>query len=360
MKTPRDATAEHTLSAATGRPVDIVCLGEMLIDFVPEPGSYQADDRDAADAEAVVPRGGERFVKAAGGAPANVAVAASQLGASTAMIAAVGDDPFGRFLVAELRRNGVDVSAVAAVKEQTAVAFVALGEGGERDFMFYFADAAHDRVTPEQVERAFARPTFTGAKTLHLGSNSLAAQPVAAASERAVELAIQTGITVSFDVNLRLPFWDDVATARAAIERLLPNAGLVKLSLDELEFVTGDATLAGAERFASALTAARARLVCVTLGAGGAWYFTSATAGAVDAPTVRSLDTTGAGDAFVAAVLAADVLDPSRWSSPSGTREAVGRASAYASLSTTVRGAIPSYGDATALARFISEAGVSW
>lgn len=314
----------------------------MLIDFVPDsPGSSGAGLSEV-----------QRFVKAAGGAPANVAVAARQLGVPAAMLAALGDDPFGSFLERTLVENGVDVSAVARVPQQTALAFVALGAGGERDFMFYRADPAHDRISVEQVEAAFAGATLATVRTLHLGSNSLAARPAKDASERAVELAHAEGVSVSFDVNYRAPFWRNAGEAKGAIGELLPAAELVKLSLDELELLTGEGDFAAAERFAAGLLGGRARLVCVTLGAAGAWYFTAAGSGSVAAPSVPSVDTTGAGDAFMAAVLVADLADQGRWSDAAAARLSVERACSYASLTTTVRGAIPAYGVPEVLAGF--------
>lgn len=325
-------------AASPDRPL-LVCLGEVLVDFVPD-----REETNLADAE--------RFVKAAGGAPANVAVAAGHLGVATAVLAAVGDDPFGSFLLRTLGDNLVAVDAVASVQQQTALAFVALGPGGERDFMFYRSAAAHDQITVEQVESALLGPGMAAARTLHLGSNSLAAQPASSASERAITLAHERGMSVSFDVNYRAPFWAEEGEAKAAISRALLASDVVKLSLEELELLTGDASFPGAERFAGELLAGRARLVCVTRGAAGAWYFCAAGSGVVAAPEVRSVDTTGAGDAFMAAVLVADLHDPGVWSSAGAARGAVARACNYASLTTTVRGAIPAYGVPEVLAGF--------
>lgn len=327
--------------------VRLVCLGEVLIDFVP-------DSSGSSLVDAV------RFVKAAGGAPANVAVAAKRLGVGSSLMAAVGDDPFGAFLQRTLSENGVDVSAVATVPQHTALAFVALGPAGERDFMFYAQSPAHDQITVETVEGALSGSTLEGATALHLGSNSLAASPARDASLRAVAIARERAMSVSFDVNYRAPFWPSEREAKAAIAGLLPEADVVKLSLEELALLTGGSTRAAAERFAVGLLAGAARLVCVTLGASGAWYFSAAGAGSIAAPTVQSIDTTGAGDAFMAAILAADVEDQGRWADAEATRLAVGRACAYASRTTTVRGAIPSYGLPYVVEGYTARTGSAW
>src|SRR5690606_39111336 len=226
-----------------------------------------------------------------------------------------------------------------------AVAFVVLGERGERDFLFYRQGAAHDRLEVEHVDAAFSLPALKAAGILHLGSNSFAVEPQASAARHALALADRSGMAVSFDVNYRAAFWPDAATAKRAIQTVLPSAEIVKLSLEELEFLQRDGSRAGAERFAAGLLAGRARLVCVTLGARGAWYYTAAGSGSVKAPPVESVDTTGAGDAFMAAILAQETADAghtSRWTDPAATRQALGRACAYAALSTTRSGAIAS------------------
>lgn len=338
-------------SLHSGRPPAVIALGELLIDLLPA---------SVVGGPAQAPAATSGFVRAAGGAPANVAVALAKLGTPSAFLGAVGNDPFGRFLIDELVANGVFTDAIVEVPQLTAVAFVVLGEGGERDFLFYREGAAHDRLQVRHVDTAFALPALAAAKVLHIGSNSFAVEPQAAAARHALAVAERSGMTVSFDVNYRAAFWPDAVTAKRTIRQVLPSAGIVKLSLEELAFLQQDNSRAGAERFAAALLAGRARLVCVTLGAQGAWYFSAAVDGTVKAPQVVSVDTTGAGDAFVAALLAQEIADATRWNDEVAAREAVGRACAYAALSTTRSGAIASYADAPGFERFIAENGATW
>ena len=335
-------TANIPNSARRTEPgVTVVTLGELLIDLVP--AGSATPGRAAGPSAAAWPTDADRFLRAAGGAPANVAMALAKLGRRSALVGAVGDDPFGRFLLAELRTAGVYSGAVATVPQLTALAVVTLSEEGDREFVFYRENAAHDHLAPTHVDAAFAGQALAGAAIVHLGSNLFATEPAAAASWRALELASQRGLLVSFDVNYRAAFWPTEEAAREDIERLLPRADIVKLSADELLFLRGSASRAAAASFAEELLTTGARLVCVTLGAAGTWYFCAAGDGAVPAPAVTAVDTTGAGDAFMAAVLAAADADPSTWSDAEATRLALQRACAYAALSTTSPGAGPSY-----------------
>lgn len=324
----------------------LVALGEALVDI--SPLDYGATLED-----------GSPLHPAPGGAPANVAVAAAKLGAYSSFLGAVGDDPFGRLLRRTLAVNGVDVRGVVTVPQPTAVAFVALTEGGEREFMFYGKPAAHDRLTAADVDAFLATRPFTAGDVIHLASNCLIHGQARDASHRAVAAATAAGAAVSFDVNLRLALWDRPAQAevRAVIQPILYAARLVKLSLDELEYLTGGRSHTDALALASDLTEGNAALVCVTLGAAGAWYVTRSGAGHVPGYAVEARDTTGAGDAFAAAVAVATLRDPEVWSASEPTTRALRVACAYAALSTTQSGAIPSYPSTEALDSFMASHG---
>ncbi len=329
------------MTPAPGAPPQLLCLGELLVDMVPR-------ERGASLETA------RTYLWSAGGAPANVAVAAARLGARSGVVAAVGDDPFGRALVGELARAGVDVTGVAAVPHRTAVAFVSLGEGGERGFAFYGHDPAHDHLTPELALDALRRLwSGGGTRCLHFGSVCLAREPARSATVAAVAAAREAGVLVSCDVNLRESFWGDLGEAREVIRRLVASADVVKVSEEEARFLAGEGP-AAEERWVRDLLAGATRLVVVSRGAAGATARARGYAAHAPSPRVGSVDATGAGDALTGAVLAATLRAPGTWEEEDAARSALERACAYAALSTTRRGAIPSYPTAAELEAFLA------
>ena len=308
----------------------LLCLGELLVDMVPERPGLSLRDADT-------------YVRAAGGAPANVAVAASRLGATAGLAASVGADPFGTWLEGTLSGAGVDTTFVLSVHRPTAVAFVGLSAEGDRDFLFYGDAPAHFDITPEHATAAAtALARAGGTRVLHFGSVCLAREPARSATAAAIDVATAAGCLVSVDVNLRESFWDDLETARDVIWSYVERANIVKLSAVEAAFLAPGEDHAGAV-VATRLLAKRATIVVVSRGATGAVAHTEEDVITSSAPVVRAVDTTGAGDALCGAVLAATLEDPSVWSDPGRAQRALTRACAYAALSTTARGAIPSY-----------------
>lgn len=310
----------------------LVALGEALVDISPHtPGASLAD--------------GGLLEPHPGGAPANVAVAAARLGVASAFLGAIGSDPLGGLVHRALTASGVDASGTTTVATPTAVAFVAVAEDGEREFIFYGRPAAHDQLTTATVDAYFVRQPLTTNDVLHLSSNCLTREPARRASLHAVDLACASGATVSFDINLRPALWDGESREQVleVLRPVLDRAQIVKLSLDELDFYTGQRSHAAAQTLATDLLARAASCVAVTLGPQGAWYFTRTHAGSVPGFAVTAVDTTGAGDAFTAAVIAATLRNPAVWQELEATESALYDACAYAALSTTRQGGIPSF-----------------
>ena len=165
---------------------DITAIGEVLIDLT-------QTGRNAQN----VPT----FAANPGGAPANVAVAAARLGASTAFVGKVGRDGFGDYLTSVLEENGVDVSGVRRGDAPTTMAVVTLSPEGERSFRFIRGadmDLASEEVELSQLE---------GSRVLHLGSVSLTGGLARAATMFAVHHARQKGVMVSYDPNYRAALW---------------------------------------------------------------------------------------------------------------------------------------------------------
>jgi fructokinase len=317
----------------------VLALGELLIDFVPE-------QRGVTLAEA------RTFLKAPGGAPANVAVGVARLGVASGFVGKVGDDPFGRHLAEVLRDAGVDVSQVRFDgAARTALAFVSLTEEGERDFMFYRHPSADMLHRPDEIDDDAVR----AASILHVGSISLIGESSARATRHAVRVARDAGVTVSYDPNLRLPLWPSEEAAAAAIRSLMPHADVVKVSDEEVRFLTGADDVAAART----LWHDGWSLLLVTRGESGVDYLLPDGDGSVPGFEVEIHDTTGAGDAFTAAVLAALARAPDLPRDRAALEAALRRANAFAALTTTRPGAIPAMPTLERLEAFLAERAAS-
>jgi fructokinase len=274
-----------------------------------------------------------RFDRRFGGGPANVAVGLARLGDSPLFWTRVGADPFGDFLAGRLADEGVLTNLVERDDEaRTGLAFVSLDESGERAFSFYRDGSADTRLSPD---RAGDIP-LSGVDWVHVGGLLLAADPSRSATLRLARRASRAGITVSFDPNARPELWTEFDYGRS-VRTMLGLADVVKASpadLAEAGFaVNGDPT-----DVAAAVADVGPHTILLTLGADGA-YATSAgawpgtTEVAQPGYDVETVDTTGAGDAFLAGAIAAlragESLD-----------DAVAFANAVAALTTTERGAV--------------------
>lgn len=262
--------------------IDVIALGEALIDFT-ESGSSSA--------------GARLFEQNPGGAPANVACAVARLGGRAAFLGKVGDDMHGHFLRQTLSGVGVDVSGLVMDSNVfTTLAFVALGERGERSFSFARKPGADTCLTPGEIDPELLKR----GKLLHVGSLSLTDEPARSATFRAVSLARELGVTVAYDPNYRASLWPDEATAREGMRSLVPFCDVMKLSDEETGLLTGEkAPEAAAEK----LLGQGVACVVVTLGSDGALVATREGSRKVEPFPAKAVDTTGAGDAFWGAFL---------------------------------------------------------
>jgi len=259
----------------------IACFGEALIDFRAE----RADD------------GQRRFVEQPGGAPANVAVGVAALGGRARFIGMLAQDMFGDALQTALSARGVDVSQVRRTGEApTALAFVSLADDGERSFSFYRPPAADLMFT----DADFVTNAFDDVAILHTCSNSMTAPAIAATTLQAMARANAAGALVSLDLNLRPALWPRGVDPSPTLWQALARAPLVKLSAEELGFLTGDGDTA---ETVARLFAGDTRVLVVTDGAAPLRWWTRTRAGNAGTFRVDPIDTTAAGDAFVAGLL---------------------------------------------------------
>eukprot|EP01018_Ginkgo_biloba_P029034 Gb_18395 [translate_table: standard] len=323
-----------------GRPITkksdlIVCFGEMLIDFVPTVGAVSLADAPA-------------FKKAPGGAPANVAVGIARLGGRSAFVGKVGDDEFGHMLAEMLRENKVmDRGIRFDSSARTALAFVTLLADGEREFMFYRNPSADMLLTESDLDVDLIRE----ASIFHFGSISLIAEPSRSAHLAAMKIAKQSGAMLSYDPNLRLPLWPSADEARKGILSVWDKADFIKVSDNEVGFLTGEDP--EKDEVAMSLWHPRLKLLLVTHGHNGCRYYTKSFAGRVDGIAVKTVDTTGAGDAFVGGILSQIINDMSVLKDEEKLREALRFANGCGAITTTEKGAIPALPDKAAVMQLL-------
>lgn len=297
--------------------MSVICFGELLIDFVALENGVTVDRASG-------------FEKAPGGAPANVAVGLARLGHQSGFVGQVGDDPFGHYLADVLKDEGVGVDGLRFHPDaRTALAFVSLAENGERSFVFYRHPSADMLMTADDV----AEDVIQQGKLFHFGSLTLIANESATATHHAVQVAREAGLTISYDPNLRLALWGSEAEAREGLLAGLDYAHIVKISHEEVQFLTGTDSI-------QTLWRDQMQLIVVTHGEGGSTAYTrDGRSVHVDGFPVGAVDTTGAGDSFVAGLLAGILQNPDDYADK---LESILRfANACGALTTTQRGAIP-------------------
>lgn len=264
----------------------VLCAGEVLIDWV-------SPDRGARLTNAGT------FHPSPGGAPANVAVGLARLGTSVAFAGKVAQDAWGQHLLDLLASEGVNLEGVVRdVEADTRMAYVILDETGERHLASFSRQAADARWRPEDAD---AVPLEDVAIVL-LGSMMQAASPSREAFWRLLARAKDHGVLVAYDPNYRQVLWPDPDLARAALEEACQAADLIKLGAEELAFLSGTPDLrAGMRRLWECFSPA---LLVVTEGPLGSFWKNAAGEGHVQAFPVPVVDPTGAGDGFVAGLLA--------------------------------------------------------
>jgi len=262
---------------------DVVVVGEALVDLLPScPGPMEE-----------VPS----FERHPGGAPANVAVGVARLGGKVAFAGAVGSDPFGAYLRQALADEGVDTRALRRhEKARTGMALVALDAEGRPSFLPAGGGAELTLTSADVAECPVA-----DARLFHLGTYIISAEPSRTASLSLLARARAAGTVVAVDPNLRVHLWDGPERLSRTVQELLPQCDLVKISSDECSFVTG---LAEPTLAARALVDRGVRLAVVTTGPRGCAWARAGEGGGVPAREARVVDTTGAGDGFMAALLA--------------------------------------------------------
>ena len=278
------STAAEPAAAPASSARAILCFGEALIDFLARPSTVAGEPR--------------HFVEYAGGAPANVAVAAARLGANARFVGMLGQDMFGDFIAAQLRGYGVDTRHVVwTARAKTALAFVSLDGEGERSFSFYRPPAADLLFR----DADFSVDSFVDAGVFHVCSNSLTEEAIAATTLAGMRRARMAGALVSMDMNLRPSLWPAEVDPAPRLLAALHEADLIKLCRSEFDFLARH--LGGEQAALQRLWVGYATCVLITDGATPIRWYTRTRSGEVATYAIAPSDTTGAGDAFVGGLL---------------------------------------------------------
>lgn len=262
----------------------LIAIGEALIDFIP--------DKSGCEFYEVT-----NFAPAVGGAPANVCGAFAKLGGKSKIITQLGCDPFGDKITRYLKQAGIDTSCIRrSDKANTALAFVSLAKDGNRTFSFYRKPSADMLLSEADIKPEW----FEDSYAMHFCSVSLGDFPMRGAHEKAIQYAKDNGALISFDPNLRFQLWDNADSLKSAVNKFIPLADILKISDEELEFITGENDI---KKALPKLFDGNAKLIVYTCGNKGAYAFTRNESAFSPSHTVNAVDTTGAGDGFIGSFL---------------------------------------------------------
>ena len=264
--------------------IDVIALGELLIDFTEN--GVSASQNPLLEANP-------------GGAPCNVLAMLQKLEKSTAFIGKVGKDAFGEYLKETVRQIGIDITNLVQDEEiQTTLAFVHTAEDGDRSFSFYRNPGADMRLTKEEIDYS----QIDHAKIFHFGTLSMTHDGVREATKEAVTRAKEKGLLISFDPNYRPLLWKDSETAKEMMNYGFSMCDILKISDDEITFVTGKDTVE--EAISTFCEWYKPTLMCVTCGKNGSIAIYKDIKMKCDA-MIRpdTIETTGAGDTFMGCML---------------------------------------------------------
>ena len=262
----------------------LISIGEALIDFIPTESGKKIKQVDG-------------FKPAVGGAPANVCAAFTKLGGESKMITQLGEDPFGDKIIDEFRKYNIGCEYVSRTSEaNTSLAFVALDENKNREFSFYRIPGADMLLEADTIKQEWFENIFA----LHFCSVSIGDFPMKQAHDRAIEYTLNNNGIVSFDLNVRLPLWKAPERLREAILEMIPKAHILKISDEELEFVTGGTNI---EHELDKLFVGNVKLIIFTKGKDGAEAYTKFAKASIPGIKTQVEDTTGAGDGFIGSFL---------------------------------------------------------
>jgi len=262
---------------------DVIALGELLIDFTTHGTSEQ---------------GNQLFEACPGGAVCNVLAMLNKLDKKTAFIGKVGQDQFGVLLKKTIEDTGIDASQLLMDDEvNTTLAFVHTFANGDRDFSFYRNPGADMMLKADEVQKEFIEST----RIFHLGTLSMTHPEVREATKKALRIAKDAGVLISFDPNLRPPLWSSLDLAKEQMEYGFGFCDILKIADNEIQFVTGKEDYDEGVRYLQEKY--QIPLILLTLGKDGSRAYYKDLRIERAGFTCNAIETTGAGDTFCGSVL---------------------------------------------------------
>ena len=256
---------------------DVTAIGELLIDF-----ATINEDEDGYPTMAAKP----------GGAPGNYLAALAEYGISTALLAKVGDDSFGKKLINTIEKAGIATSGIVLDNTAfTTLAFVTFDDKGDRSFSFARKPGADILLRWDEIKRSLIEE----ARVFHFGTLSLTDEPIRGTTQKSVMYAKEKGKIITFDPNLRKPLWRSSEEAKEQILWGLTQADIVKISDEEVSFLWDCSIQEGTDIL---LEQYGVKLAMITLGPDGCHLQNKNGSIYVKSPPVKTVDTTGAGDIF--------------------------------------------------------------
>ena len=304
------------------REFDVIALGELLIDFTMHGESEQ---------------GNNLFEACPGGAPCNVLAMLNKLGKKTAFLGKVGQDQFGTLLKAALDDVGIDTSALYMDQEvNTTLAFVHTFPDGDREFSFYRNPGADMMLTADEVDEEFVKK----AKIFHFGTLSMTHDGVREATKKALKIAKDNGLVITFDPNLRPPLWSSLELAKEQMEYGFAYCDVLKISDNEIQFISGKEDYDEGIRYLQEKY--QIPLILLTMGKDGSRAYYKDMRVEVAGCVVKAIETTGAGDTFCGSSINYVLEHGLENLTEENLKEMLSFANAAAALITTKKGAIRS------------------
>jgi len=305
----------------------LLSFGEALIDFLPQ------DQNNSC------------YQPICGGAPANVAVAYAKLGGQSFFAGGLSDDNFGQLIKQQFLQYGVKDNYIVNIKQSsTALVLVSLDDQGEREFSLY----RHNSADMYFQNSDFDAIDWSKIDCVHFCSNTLTNIDLANVTNYGLNIAKTEQKLISFDVNLRYSLWEEISQLAKRVEQCFTFVDILKFSKEEIDYLAQQKNCDYSAYLTFCLEQG-VSLILITDGAKPIHFVTQKNWSFFQPPTISPLDTTAAGDSFIAAFLyvMAKKGKPEQWLNAALSTESLVNALKFSSQCSAItcgkKGAFPAF-----------------